>query len=137
MRGILINPRNRLVAEVNGDFSDFEAINDVVQSDTFAIGPDLGPTLTTFVDDEGALKMDQHWFRFLGVSHAIAGNMLILGNKGMDTSVSLDAAITPDRVRALVKWVTPEDAESDFPPVTITTPTGVQTFPVKFRSMPR
>lgn len=125
MRALLIDPFKKEVREVDDDFNDFRTIKAYVAqgelgplSVTFSQGPRFAENIHSFVDDEGCFRPEQAWFRLLNYPHALAGYCLILGTH-FDDEGPVPPWLTSEIMEAECVWVTPEDAKSDFPPVTI------------------
>lgn len=106
MRGIVINPFEKKVEEINLE-GGYENIQKTVGCDMFTIVR-LSDDETLFLDDEGLLKelnkngQEQKFF-ILGASQPFAGIGLILG---MDfEGDSIGTSIPLDVIQSMVKWV--------------------------------
>jgi hypothetical protein len=101
MRGILIDPTNKTVSEIDGDFTNYRKIQEVVGDPFTVIG--LGGGETLYLDDEGLLREPiAPLFTWVGYRQPLAGKGLILGT---DDNGDTIASIMPLAVvQASIRW---------------------------------
>jgi hypothetical protein len=106
MRAILIDPINETVIEVpyTGDYKQIYALLGIELFTTVELGGDNQETL--FVDDEGLLHGETHFFSLVGsdwkYAQPLAGRGLILGANDEGESVATD--LTVEQVRQNVSF---------------------------------
>jgi hypothetical protein len=106
MKAILIDPHSRTVAQV--DFhGDYKQIYTLIDADLFTV-LELGEGETLFLDDEGLFREGQEFFAIGNYPHPLAGKALILGTN--DEGESVATKLHADKVRAAVRWLSPQDA---------------------------
>lgn len=127
MRAFIIDPFKREVREIDDNFKDFRTIKAYVAqgepgplSVTFSGGPRFSSDIHSWVDDEGAYRPEQAWFRLQRYPHAIAGYCLVTGID-FDDEGPVPGWLSVEMIRDLVSWVSAENAQADFPPINIST----------------
>jgi hypothetical protein len=104
MRAILIDPVSETVSEVEYN-GDYKHIYELCGFECFTV-IDLGKGETLFIDDEGLLKEQEHFFALEGPLWAypqpLAGRGLILGTD--DDGESVATKLTLEAIRENVKW---------------------------------
>lgn len=136
MRAVIIDPFKREVRAVEDDFDDYRVIKQYLAqgergplSAWLCGGPKIKFDHHSYVDDEGCFRERQAWFRLHGYPHALAGYTVILRDGPEGDEASADTELVKMLPYA-VEWVSAENAQSDFPPVTVSTidpATGQQT----------
>lgn len=96
MKAILIDAKARTVTEVeySGNYLDIYTLlsgDEPGKVDLFTV-VQLGDGDAVYVDDEGLLKPQEHFFRWKGFDQPLAGNGLVLGTDegGESTSPKID-----------------------------------------------
>lgn len=79
MKGIYIDPSIQSASIIEGDFSDFRAIQDAINVDCFTVVCSIKDH-TIFCDDEGLLKNPQAFTMFDSYPEPLSGRLLILGS---------------------------------------------------------
>jgi hypothetical protein len=103
MRAILIDPTEKTVTEIDGDFANYKKINEAIGADLFTV-VGLGKGETIYVDDEGLLtNPPKDLFRWKGYYAPLAGRGLILGTD--DGGGTIATIIPLDVARANVDWL--------------------------------
>jgi len=99
MKGILINPFDETVKEVNILGNSIEEIYLLTECNTFDVVA-LSGTDDLYVDDEGLLK-DNRYFTIYG--KPIAGKSLIMGHD--DEGNSISTTLSLQEIEDVVKWL--------------------------------
>ena len=101
MRGILINPFDTTITEVNYT-GDFREIYDLIGCRTFDCVR-LYETQDMYIDDEGLLKNNQRYFRMTELGANYGGKALLLSHddEGETTGTNLDLQMVED----MVEWL--------------------------------
>jgi hypothetical protein len=120
-RGILINPFDRTVTEVEQRLDDYRQIYVALSTDEHKVDcfttVEVSPRDTLWVDDEGLLKGETKFFELEGYRQPLAGCGLILGHDGNGESVG--TTIPLELVKSKVRFVGTKDGDdvlAQFPP---------------------
>lgn len=102
VRGILIDPENKTITEVQHDADNYKDIYKLIDADCFdAVHLAKGDAI--FVDDNGLYREPQHFFKWEGYHQPLAGKGLILGSDSEGETRS--AKVSLATAKNLVSWV--------------------------------
>ncbi len=106
MKAYLIDPAAKAVTEVDYD-GDYKSIYKLIGADLFDTVRINRENDVIFVDDEGLLKPQAHFWRYGHLGHDLCGKGLVLGTD--DDGDSISPKIALERVQSKVVWLAPEE----------------------------
>lgn len=111
MRGILIDPFNRTIEEIETT-GKLPEIYSMLGVELITI-VHIGETDVLFLDDEGLFvdRHEQEYFQWAGASQPFAGKGLIVGTD--EDGDSTDAEISLEEVNGKVSWIDKETTDID------------------------
>ena len=102
MRGILIDPEERVVIEIDRDFADIREIQETIQGHFTVAG--YYETHAVFVHDEGMFACPNHVFTIMPhYDHPLMGRILLL--KALNDGDCTDADLPVETVRDQIQFI--------------------------------
>jgi hypothetical protein len=104
MRGILINPFDKTIKQVeyDGDYRNiYKLLSDPPTVDTFT-AVNIGERNSIWLDDEGLFQENQRYFKYNGLGPYAGKGLILAANAGGD---SVETKLPISEVQKLVEWV--------------------------------